>query len=163
MSSIDFLKGSLPADHAAIWVLTADAGRVRIFSTAHADGELVEFEDLLNPNMRLREGDATSTPKGRSMRRSMQGTGGSGQTFEPRHTQSEHSAESFAKVVCEKMEAARQQGKVRRIYLLSEPSFLGLIRKHVNPATKPLIVQELPRDLSRQSVAEIRRALPQQL
>lgn len=159
MSPTDLQKGNASAARGAIWVLAADAGRVRFFSAEHSDGKLVEFLDLLNPDMRMREGDATSTPKGHVM----QGAGGSGQTFEPHHTQSEHSAESFAKEVCERLETARQEGSVARIYVISEPSFLGLIRKNISPATKPLIVQETPRDLSRHPAAEIRTMLPKWL
>lgn len=142
--------------HGAIWVLAADAGRVRVFSAKQSDGELVELEDLLNPEIRMRESEAISTPKGRVMR----GSGRVGQTFEPHHAQSEHSAESFAKSVCKRIEAARRDGKVARIYLVAEPSFLGLIRKHINPATKPLIVKELPCDMSRRPATDIRKALP---
>lgn len=140
----------------AILVLTADAGRVRIFSAKQSDGELVELADLCNPAMGLQEGEATSTPKNHVM----QGPGETGQTLELRHTQSAHSAESFARYACEIMETVRQAEEVARIYLIVEPSFFGLIRKHINPATKPLIVKELPRDMCRQPAADIRKALP---
>lgn len=159
MRQTDSLKDPPQGAHGAIWVVTADAGRVRTFSAEQSNGQLVELEDLLNPEMRLREGGATSAPKGRVM----QGPGRVGQTFEPHHTQSQHSADSFAKTVCEKMEAARQEGKVAKIYLIAEPSFLGLIRRHIHPSTEPLIVRELPRDLSRQPAADIRKALPRRL
>lgn len=142
-----------------VWVIAADAGRARIFSAKRSDGRLVEVEDLLNPDIRLHERDATSSPSGHVTH----GPGGIGQTFQPRHTKAEHSAELFARKICERLEWARQHREVGRIYLISEPTFLGLIRKNIDPEIDDLIVQEIAGDMSRRPASDIRKVLPRTL
>lgn len=147
------------ANTAAIWVVVADAGRARVLESDGPEGKLTELEDLLNPGARLQEHEAVADRKGRVT----QGAAGIGQSFEPRHTQASHEADNFAKDICGKLEAARQQKKVGTVYLVAEPSFLGMVRKHLEPATRLMIREEIASDLTRMPVADIRKVLPARL
>lgn len=139
--------------HAAI-VVAADAGRARIFSAPPGNSrQLTEVTDFLNPAMRLQDHDALSDRKGHVTH----GAAGIGHAFEPRQSHSEHTAEVFAKQVCKFLSDARD---AERIYLIADPSFLGVLRKHLDDATRGRIVQEIAADLSRHSTTDIRDALP---
>ena len=144
---------------ADIWVLVADAGRARILKGVHMDGKLEEVEDLLNPGVRLQEHDAVSDRRGSVT----QGAAGIGHAFEPRHSQAEISADEFAKKLCKRFEAVREAGKTGRIYLIADPSFLGLLRQHLSSAVRALVVEEIASDLTRRPMADIRQILPARL
>lgn len=144
---------------APIWVVVADAGRARVMESDGPEGRLTELEDLLNPGARLQEHEAVADRKGRVM----QGAAHVGQSFEPHHTQASHEADNFAKEICGKLETARQQKKVSTVYLVADPTFLGMLRKHLEPATRLMIREEIASDLTRMPVADIRKVLPARL
>ena len=139
-----------------VWVVVADAGRARMLLYRHAEDRLEEQEDLVEPEARLQDHEAVSDRKGRAT----QGVAGIGQSFEPRHTHAEHLADEFAKRVCKRLDAVREAGTVAKIYLIAAPSFLGHLRKHLDAATRALVVEEVAADLSRRPAADIRGVLP---
>jgi protein required for attachment to host cells len=142
-----------------IWIVAADAGRARIFSALPVGGTLEELVDLLNPQVRLEDHVALSDRRGHVT----QGPGGIGHSFEPRETLHEHVAKAFAKDVCHLLDAAQREHRMRRLYLIAAPQFLGLLRKNLDPATRKLVIQEHAADLSRHAVADIRSSLPLRL
>ncbi len=144
---------------AAIWIVVADAGRARILSALRHDGQLKELFDLVNPDARLQDHDTLSDRAGHVT----QGPAGMGHSFEPRESHSEHIAETFAKDLCHRLNAARCSGELGRIYLLAAPKFLGLLRNNLDKETHKLVVQELATDLTRHPLIDIRNTLPAQL
>ena len=145
--------------HTEIWVVVADAGRARLFSALPFGGALEELSDLLNPQARLEDHEALSDRRGHVT----QGPGGIGHAFEPRQTHHEHVAEAFARDLCHLLDSAQREHRVTRIYLIAAPHFLGLLRNHLDPLTRKLIVHEHAADLTRHSASEIRDSLPQRL
>jgi protein required for attachment to host cells len=142
-----------------IWIVVADAGRARIFSAPPMSGSLDERVDLLNPQVRLEDHQALSDRRGHVT----QEPGGIGHAFKPRETFHEHITEAFAKDVCHLLDSAQREHRLRRLYLIAAPRFLGLLRKNLDPETRKLIILEHPADLSRHDVTEIRNALPLRL
>lgn len=140
----------------AVWILAADAGRARLFEAAKRNGRLTEIADLLNADARLREEDLVSDRAGHVNR------GGErvGNAFEPRQWHIDHAAESFAKSLCRRLGDGRRNGTVDRIYLLADPTFLGLIRKNLDRSTQRLVAEEKAIDLTRRTAKTIRGALP---
>jgi len=141
----------------AIWIVVADAGHARILSPAPDDkGPLEERGHLENDAARVEDHDALSDRAGHVT----QGPGGIGHAFEPRVSHGEHVAETFAKIVCARLDKARIAGEVSKIYLLAAPQFLGLMRKNLDKDTHRLVAEEFATDLVQHSAVDIRKALP---
>lgn len=140
----------------AIYVVAADAGRARIFVAKSENSHMTELADFLNPRSRQQDHDALSDRKGSIT----QGSAGITHAFEPRQSHAEHSAEVFAKEVCEFLHKASAAGEVDRIYLIAAPNFLGLLRKNLEPSTLKHVVKEMASDIARMPPADIRQTLP---
>lgn len=137
------------------WILVADNSRARIFSAEKAASPLYEVSTLTSPEARLHEGDLVSDKAGQGLKPSISGHGLSGE-----HSHKHEIAERFAGQVCEELEAARNQGLFRKLYVVAAPAFLGLIRQHLTPALRQLIAGEVDKSLAGQDPAIIRKALP---
>lgn len=149
-------KPHRPKPAHATWVVAADAGRARIFQAGNEEAELTELTDLLNADARLQDHDALSDRRGEVT----QGAAGIGHAFEPRHTHHEHVAVAFAQTVAQRLNAAVAAGEVARLYLIAEPSFLGLLRQRLDKPALAAVVQEQASDLTRRPPGDIRKALP---
>jgi protein required for attachment to host cells len=62
--------------------------------------------------------------------------------------------------VARRLNAAAAAGEVSRLYLIAEPSFLGLLRQRLDKAALAAVVQEQASDLTRRPVGDIRKVLP---
>lgn len=149
-------KGVSTKSRHAVWVLVADAGRGRLLEAVAGDGELIEIEDLVNTQARLRDPEVASDRAGHVNR----GSDGAGASLEPRESPKDHAAEVFAKAWCHRLSAARRSGDVDRVYLLAAPAFLGLLRKNLDRATQRIVAEERAIDFTHRSVKEIRQELP---
>ena len=141
------------------WILVADAGRARLFESRWGDGGLVEIDDVINTPLRLRDAEIVSDRPGRSN----QGPDGQGHAFESHESVAAHAEETFARALCARLARGRRRGEVARLYLLADPAFLGRLRRHLDRATRRIVVQETPTDLTRRTPAVIRKALPRVL
>jgi len=148
---------SAPARSA--WVVAADHSRARLFSAPVPNAPLQEMEDLLNPVAHQRESDLVSDRPGRIVK----GMSGPGRGVGQHESHKDRAAEQFANTVCKRLAKARNAGEMGRLYVIAEPNFLGMIRNHMDPATKALIADEINKDVTERSAAELREMLPQQL
>lgn len=140
------------------WVVVADTSRARIFSTDTPAGQLFETETLTHPEARLHQGDLVSDRPGRD-RNSGIGTHNMGHESDAK----DESAIRFATEVCHRLEQARIESKVSKIYIVAAPSFLGLIRKHQTPALKKIVAGEVSKNMAMKDAIEIKRSLPKYL
>ena len=136
------------------WVLVADNSRARIFSSEKPASALLEIKDLTHPEARLHEGDLVTDKGGRDKGPS----GAHGVNHEQAHKTD--GAEKFASEVCSELDAARAAGSFDKLYVVSAPGFLGLLRKHQSSALRQTIAGEVDKNLSIQDPATIRRHLP---
>lgn len=139
----------------SIWVVVADSSRARFFTAEKPDSELVETETLAHPEARMHEGDLVSDRSGRGR--------GIGHDMGHESAAKEEENIHFAARVCEKLEAARNSGDINRIYMVAEPKFLGLLRKHCSAPLQKLIEEEIAKNLATQGLDDIRRQLPKRL
>lgn len=138
------------------WILVADNSRARIFSAAKAAGSIEEISTLTFPEGRLHEGDLITDRGGRSHD---PGAGAHGVNGEDIHKQD--NAERFASLICEELEASRNQGQFRKLYILAAPALLGLLRKHLSPPLRQLVAGEFDKNLTTRSPEDIRKHLPE--
>jgi len=143
----------------AAWVVVADRTRARLFTARVATAPLTEEEDLLNPLGRLQERKLVSDRQGRRFQAGKRG----GTAMSAGEPARDHNAEAFALQVCERLHAARAAGAVRRIHLVADREFLGMLRGQMDRVTRKLVASELGKSLTRRRPPEIRAALPARL
>ena len=140
------------------WILVADASRARIFAAEKALSPLEEIRALTSPEGRLHEGDLVSDKGGRDRN---PGVGAHGFNVEDEHKQD--NAERFAAQVCHELEAARNAGEFRKLYVVAAPGFLGMLRRHQASPLRQMVAGEVDKNLSTQDPASIRKCLPDYL
>lgn len=137
------------------WVVVANSSRARIFRL-ESRNNLVEMDGLVHSKSRLREGDLVSDRKGRSFNRMGYGRHAMEQELDPHKQEAVH----FASMLAEHLQKALQAGEYGRLYLSASPKFLGLLRQELDPHTSAVIVQELDKDMTELTTAQILEHLP---
>ena len=137
------------------WILVADNSRARIFAAEKAAGSMTEISTLAFPEGRLHEGDLTTDKAGRGQ---APGAGAHGINGDEPHKQG--NAERFASLICDDLEAARNQGRFSKLYIVASPALLGLLRKHQSAPLRQMVAGELDKNLTTQPPEVIRKHLP---
>ncbi len=141
-------------------IIVANSSCARIFESHHDDNILTEIETLLETTVRLRDQDLVSDKIG-SQR------DGKGNTSS--HGVSEHHAikhqhqNQFAHVVAEAIEKANNKMRFDALYIISSPRFLGLLRKKLSETTYKKVQGEISKNITHDSLEEIRSYLPKKL
>lgn len=136
-----------------IWIVAADASRVRVLQVAGREGSLTEVEDLANPQGRLQDREMNTDAEPRFNGHGGVGKPGSRSTGGPASDReakgaNEHSVEVFARDIGRYLDKARQEHRFDRLYLVAPPKFLGQLRKELGKETEKLVVEDLAKDLS---------------
>jgi protein required for attachment to host cells len=139
-----------------IYVVVADAAHARLFSASPGKGRLDELADLVNPAVRLHP----RASQGEGLGRSMDSTSRHRHAVEPQQTPRRRSADTFARRVARLLSKARTDGRIRRLYVVAEPGFLGLLRRNMDRATRRLVRTEIAKALPHASGVKIRQVLP---
>jgi protein required for attachment to host cells len=159
------------------WIITANAGRARIFSESDPAQPLQEVEDMINSAVRLRVTETESdkfgpTAAGKSSH-NIGGTQGVGaahnagvgapnKTYQPAHTPAEQEAEQFAKDISHFLMHAHQEGRFKELLVSASPQFLGALRAFLDPHVKSLITNELNKDYTHLNPQQLRDQLHRQ-
>jgi protein required for attachment to host cells len=142
----------------AAWVVVADSCRARIFSAEKPTSPLVELQILTHPEGRLHQGDLVTDRPGRD-RNSSNRSHDMGHECDAK----DEEALRFAAEVCEVMENGRARGEFQKLYIVSAPGFLGLLRKHQSGSLKKMVSEEIAKNLCTKPPEQIRSSLPQYL
>lgn len=140
------------------WILVADNTRARIFSADTPSSPLEEIEDFSHAEGRLHDREITSDLPGK-----IKSVGAGGHAFEQPTDPKKHEAENFARNVAHYLEDAHNAHKFEQLLIVSEPSFLGLLRHQLPDQIKKLVQFELDKNITTLSAADIRQHLPQYL
>ena len=143
----------------AHWIVTANAGRSRIFSQSHNTAPFEEIDDLVNDAARLRTGDTETDDLGRrGGSTSLPGSGTPSQSsgYEPHQTPAEHQVELFARRLAAYLLQGHRQGRYRALSLAASPEFLGVLRKLLDPAVSSAIDVEMHKDYTQSNAAQLR-------
>jgi protein required for attachment to host cells len=137
------------------WVIVADGSRARFFQR-NKDRTLEEFDAMVSPEQRLREGDLASDRAGRTF-----DSRGSGRhAMEPAHSARDHAADVFAQHLAEHIEDARVAGYLDRLVLIAPPKFLGKLRSSLCANALALVVHSVDKELTTASTEEVAGHLP---
>jgi protein required for attachment to host cells len=144
------------------WIVSADAGRARIFAESDPKQPYIEIEDMVSANARLRDIDINTDRIGAtSAGQSIHNTGGAtpNKQYQPAQTPEQHDAEFFAKDICAFLLKGWQEQRFQKLELVAEPKFLGVLRGQLDNQLKPLVDLELNKDYSHCNAHQLREQL----
>lgn len=144
------------------WIVSADAGRARIFAESDPQQPLEEIKDMVSANARVRDADINTDRLGpTSAGQSIHNTGGAtpNKQYQPAQTPEQHDAEFFAKDICAFLLQGKQEQRFQKLALVAEPRFLGVLREELDHQLKPLINLELNKDYTHLNGNQLREQL----
>jgi len=132
------------------WIVAADSSRARILQVA-GRRQLVEVENLMNPEGRLHNREINTDAKGRFAGPDRPG----GHSSDDEERTVEHYNELFAKRVAGYLDKARNDQRYERLILVAAPKILGQLRKELGKEVEKLVVDQLDKDLAWFNAREI--------
>jgi protein required for attachment to host cells len=147
------------------WIVSADAGRARIFAESSPQAPLEEVEDLVSATARLRVSDINTDRLGPTAAgQSIHNTGGAtpNKQYQPAQTPDERDAEFFAKDINGVLLKGLQEHRFEKLVVVAEPKFLGVLRGQLDAQLKPLVGFELNKDYSQLNGHQLREQLQAQ-
>lgn len=147
------------------WIVSADAGRARIFAESDPHQPYVEVQDMVSANARARDIDINTDRLGSpSAAQSIHSTGGAApnKQYQPAQTPEQHDAELFAKEICTFLTKALQEKRFGKLELVAEPKFLGVLRGQLDNQLKGVLGYELNKDYSHFNAHQLREQVQAQ-
>lgn len=141
-------------NHNQSWVLVADKCQAKFYRMAKFP-IIQEINHLEHPDSRLHNQELISSRPGRTF----QSTGTARSSYQPETEPKQIEAIKFATEIADLLYTAANNGEFKQLYLIAEPSFLGLLRKHINPHIQKCIVAELGKQLTSASKEDIEKHL----
>jgi protein required for attachment to host cells len=148
------------------WIVTADAGRARIYSERHPAQALTEIEDMVNTATRMRTSEKYTDRLGpTSAGQSIHNTGGAtpNKAYEPPTTPEEQESIAFAKDIASFLLKAQQERGFQKLIVIAAPKFLGVLRMVLDPRLKQLVKLEINKDYTNSSPQQLREQIRVQL
>jgi len=130
------------------WVLAAHRAGARIF--AHEAGELHLLRSIEHPTGRVKDNDLEPGPR-RGFDSHAQGRHAKDRGRSPH----EQDAVSFARDLAKLLEEGRSSMGVKRIVLVAESHFLGLLRAELGSELHLLVSASVPKDLHAVAAAHV--------
>ncbi len=138
------------------WILVADSSRARIFD-AEKLSSLEEIESFVHTEGRLHEQALTSDLPGKDAGVS---GGAGGHAYQSKTSAKEQEAINFAKTIAKHLDNAHNAKKFTRLMIVSEPSFLGILRNQLSDQSRKAVCYELDKNITAHSVEDIQQHLP---
>jgi protein required for attachment to host cells len=138
----------------ATWVVIANGSNAKFFRVVKFP-KIEEFEVFLHPESRLRNQDLVSAEEGRTFESTSTARSAYQAHVDPHHVE----LQKFARLLGERLAEEKRKQSFSRLYLMANPSFLGLLRPHLDHSTKEALVAEVGKDMTDQSMAEIEKHL----
>jgi protein required for attachment to host cells len=129
-------------------VIVADEHKARFFTNKDGKIFLTENEDKVNPEARAHERDLITDKPGRTFDRAGSGRHAKEQQTDPKTQE----AWSFSKSIAEKIEQARIEQKIKRLVLVAEPRFLGMLRQKLTHECGKLIWKSFDKNLTKADI-----------
>lgn len=160
------------------WIVSANAGRARIFSEADPSAPLEEIEDMVSSAARMRTSDIYTDQIGPTAAAgSSHNIGGNeaagfahnakagapNKAYQPAQTPQEHEAELFVKELSKYLMDAHQEGRFQQLVISASPQFLGALRTYLDPHIKPLIKLEVNKDYTHSNAQQLREQIHEQM
>ena len=132
------------------WVLVANASEAHLYATERLGEEMSVVKDYEHPQSRAKGTSLASDKPG-----SYQGYGSSrgsmGDAVDPKT----YEAERFADELANELDRGRTANAYRRLALVAEPHFQGLLKAHLNEHTRALVVNSINKDFTACNALEL--------
>lgn len=158
----NLLREPTKADMNATCIVSANAGRARIFLQARPVDPLEEINDMVNVSARNREAELETDALGqRAASNSRHSVGQPTQPsgYQPNQTPAQHEAERFARDVAGFLLQAHQEGRFGKLCLVASPEFLGVLRRMVQPKLGSAVALEIDKDYTHDTPDELRERI----
>ena len=133
------------------WVVVAESSRAKIFELEKRNSPLIELHGLAHTPSRLHEQDLTSDLPGRTPGR---------HKLTSQSNAKDNESNIFARTIGNHLDSARNKGEFTRLIIMSPPSFLGKLRKHLGSETNKKIISEVAKNLVKHTTSEIQSHIP---
>lgn len=137
------------------WVIAADSTEARLFERAKKFSPLVEQQDFLHPESRLRGADLEHDRQGKTFSSHGYGQSDNQKPTDPKTRE----ARDFARELADRLNKARARGEFQHLQIVAEPSFLGLLREQLDAETRACVERAVDKSLTRRSAETIAGAL----
>lgn len=132
--------GNFLLPNAPTYIAACDSADARIYLTQRRFGDWAEVATLNNPDASLRERDRDSDRPGRVF----DSFGKGRHALAPGETGRHQTAQRFAHDVGKYLNRALNAGDFTHLVLISDPTFLGLLRQELSAAIQRSLCYEVP-------------------
>ncbi len=144
---------------AIYWILAADSAFAKVLRTEKKKGPLEPVREFEHPESRMKDGELYADQPGRAF-----DSGGQGRhAMENEVDAKKMESLRFAQQLADMLKTAAEEEQFHKLYILAAPTFLGELRDKLDDSVKAKIVEEIPKDVVKQSAEEIRKKLPEYL
>ena len=140
--------------HTTTWTIVANSSHASIYRVT----KFPKMEHLTtqeHPESRLHDRDLVTSKPGRGFESMGTARHAYQQMTDPKHTE----IDKFAKSLSQYLDSAHGKGEFSRLYVVAGPTFLGLLRKHLDAKTQQSIVAEIAKDMTEQPIADVEKQL----
>ena len=142
---------------AAYWILAANSAEARLFVRDKKFSPPTERRDWLHPESRLHGSDLENDRQGKTF-----ASHGYGQDDNKKHTEPKtREAHDFARELANYLNTARAKAEFEWLSIVADPSFLGILREHLDDHTRERIQCEVSKNLTHESAEKIANAIDQ--
>lgn len=138
------------------WVIVANSSRATIYQLEKFPA-ISEVKSFDHQESRLKDSEIVTSAPGRNFQRG----GVNRHAYESKTDPKEVEIEKFARIISDYLSSSFNKGEFSRFYLIANPTFLGLLRKHIHPKVHATVVAELPKDMTEHSKSDIEEHLAQ--
>lgn len=124
------------------WIVVANRKKARIYRVVKV-GVLEELDGLIHPEGRKTAGELEADKYGRGFERK----GDTRHAYEPQTSAEEKMDLMFARIVANHLEEAANTRKFENLYIISEPKFLGVLKKELKPQVMNRVDKMFTKDL----------------
>lgn len=136
-------------------VVVANSSRARVLR-AENNNELSEVDTFEHPESRAEGHELGTSAPGTTFDR----VGQNRHSYESPTSLKKQEAIAFAREIAQYLEKTCNGNGVEKLYLVANPTFLGLLRRHLHQSVAKLILDQIPKDVTAQNAEEIRKHLP---
>lgn len=141
-------------NHPATWVLVANCCEAKLFKVAKFP-KLEQVQHMEHPASKLRNQDLVSSKPGRNF----QSGGTTRHAYSQETDPKKQEEEIFAREVALALTKAKQSHAFSRLFVVASPSFLGLIRPHLDSETQKCVVAEIAKDMLEHDTSEVEKLI----
>lgn len=133
----------------SLWILVANSASAKLYR--REQGHLKEIKTFSHPESRLHDRDLVTSGPGKGN----QSMGTGAYNLEPHTTPHVNEFNIFAKELSHFLDHERTVGSYKKLIIVANPTFLGILRQALTHETALLIAHEVNRDLTHLSSSDL--------